>query len=322
MKRHRTKSIRQDDLPLQVAFDQRVLEYIAAELTKSPDVEEGGKYVGYLLPERATRLRSLGLDPNRPALIVTDFLPSGPKAIRTAVELLPDGEYQEGLFRQIERMDPEVEHVGTWHSHHCNGLQTLSGGDIEGYHRTVNKAAYRPDYFLASLVTRLPRGVGDVGWINHFLFARGKGEHYQITDSIVVVDWSSAFRSLIDHGAHDGTLEHRPRNGNPAVPTQERNGIAWYETDEGRTVLGEDKQLFNARFRNGVVATRRGQRIVMTGRVSQTTISTMYPVHADERTIIVSVSHEGATILQIHADLRWRQLAVMAAITAAETLQT
>lgn len=60
----------------------------------------------------------------------------------------------------------------------------------------------------------------------------------------------------------------------------------------------------------------------MTGRVSHATISAMYPVHADERTITVSVSHEGATILQIHAELRWRQLAIMAAITAAETLQT
>src|SRR6266496_3030509 len=165
--RRQTSKTSYGETEVQIAFDRRVLEYIRAELTKSPDVEEGGKYVGYMLREGSPELKAVGLDRDRAALVVTDFLPSGPNAVRTAVELQPDGEYQEHLFRQLEQIDPEVEHLGTWHSHHCNGLPTLSDGDIDGYYRTVNKRAYRPEHFLASLVTRLPRNTDDVGWIDH-----------------------------------------------------------------------------------------------------------------------------------------------------------
>ncbi len=199
LKRH--KQLEASNLPLQVAFDRRVLDYIVAELKKSPTVEEGGKYVGYLLQEGSSQLSTLGLELNLPALVVTDFLPSGPNAVRTDVELRPDGEYQDRLFRRLEQIDPEIEHLGTWHSHHCNGLQTLSDGDVSGYHRTVNKRAYRPDYFLALLVTRLPHSTDDVGWIDHFLFARGQNEYDRINDSITIIDCPTRFGRHTGHSA-------------------------------------------------------------------------------------------------------------------------
>ena len=53
MKLHKSKQKREGHLPVQVAFDERVFAYITAELMKWPNVEEGGKYVGYLLPADA-----------------------------------------------------------------------------------------------------------------------------------------------------------------------------------------------------------------------------------------------------------------------------
>jgi hypothetical protein len=322
MKWHKPKQTRKGHLPVQIAFDRRVREYIAAELTKSPHVEEGGKYVGYLLPEGSSQLGALRLDHDRPALVVTDFLPSGPMAVRTAVELLPDGEYQERLFRQLEQVDPEIEHVGTWHSHHCNGLQTLSGGDVDGYHRTVNKRAYRLDYFLASLVKRLPRDADDVNWIDHFLFVRGLQEYHRITDLIQIVELPTRFGRLIDHWSRSAAAsEPHPREEPSEAALPDRDDGPWHETEEGRRILAEDKQSFAARFQDGVVSTRRGGVITMTGRLGNTHISATYPAAHAESQVVVNVKHDGAAILQISAGLRWRQLAFTAALLAAESLQ-
>ena len=62
MNLHKSKQTRAGHLPVQVAFDERVRAYITAELMKWPNVEEGGKYVGYLLPVDAPQLRALDLD--------------------------------------------------------------------------------------------------------------------------------------------------------------------------------------------------------------------------------------------------------------------
>ena len=60
-------------MPVQVAFDERVLAYITAELKRSPNVEEGGKYAGYLLPMDAPQLRAFDLDREQAAFVVTDL---------------------------------------------------------------------------------------------------------------------------------------------------------------------------------------------------------------------------------------------------------
>lgn len=308
------------ETPVHVLMDRNVYSYIAAELAKRPDVEEGGKYVGYLLAPSDPSLKSFALDANTSAMVVTDFLPSGPNATRTAVELQPDGEYQEALFRELEYVDPAIEHLGTWHSHHCNGLQTLSKRDVDGYYRTVNKAAYRPDYLLASLVTRLPRSLNDAGWIDHFLFVRGRNEYYQLTDSIRIIDWPSAFWSLTDHAIHGARVEQRSNEEKPDLPIHKKSGITWYETREGRTVLAEDKRFFAMHFGERVVATRREESITMTGRVRETAISITYPARADETQVVVIIGHNGAPVLHINADLTWRLVALKAALAGAETL--
>lgn len=323
MRRHKHKPLELAECVVHIALDRRVLGYVASELAKSPHLEEGGKYIGYLVPPDSPRLQSLGLQPTVPALVVTDFLPSGPNAVRTAVELLPDGEYQEHLFRQVERMDPDVEHLGTWHSHHCNGLQTLSEGDIDGYFKTVNKRAYRPAYFLASLITRIPRHVDEGGWISHYLFVRGGNEYYNITESVAMVDWPSKFGALIDHESSAVVAKPHSDPKTRGVQAEDQTETPWYDSGEGRQTLAVDKKFFATHFRDGVVASRRGRSIRITGRLRETSISLTYPSDsANSSHVTVAVTRGAATILQIDAELKWRQLAVKAALGAAEELKS
>lgn len=302
-----------------ILFDRAVFAYILAELRKHPDTEEGGKYVGYVLSPCDPRLARFGIEGGAPAIVVTDFLPSGPNAIRTPVELVPDGEYQEAMFRQLERLEPAIEHVGTWHSHHCNGLPSLSPGDIKGYRRTVNRQEYRLDFFLASLVKHLPCDVSDRAWIDHFLFARGRDDYYCINESIQIVDWPTTF------GRHTGHLDvSRTPTPTEVKPSrdegvEERPGVSWYETALGRRILSEDKSLFKDTFRDGVTATRRGDVITLTGRRGHASIGVMYPSAAGGSDVTVVLREDDTRILEITCDLKHRNVALKAALVAFES---
>jgi hypothetical protein len=316
------------ELSVQVAFDSGVVDKILSELAKTPTVEEGGKYIGHILAPGDPRQRQLGLDDRQLSLVITDFLPSGPNAIRTAVELQPDGPYQEQLFRRVEMLDSDVEHLGTWHSHHCNGLQTLSQGDIEGYFRTVNKRAYRPDFFVASLVKRIPRGTHDDGWIDHFLFCRGADAYYRITDLISVVNSPSSFGTVIDHGLGAGHVSQGIRSHQSAIPSDaagpsddHRTSGPWYVTPSGKSVLASDKRLLSTRFPERLVATRKGDAITITAHSGNVTLAATYPSQSDSEGITVSVAAGNVGLLQVKAELSHRELAFAAGIAAIDALR-
>jgi len=321
MSQRTPKTTRVRDQALQIVIDRRVFEYIISDVAKSPDAEEGGKYIGYLMPSRKPELQTLGLDLDSPAIVVTDYLPSGPNAVRSAGELLPDGEYQERLFRQIERVDSDIEHIGSWHSHHCNGLQTLSDGDIRGYFRTVNKAAYRPDWFLVSLVTRLPSHPNDASWIDHYLFVRGENDYRRITNTVKDIDYPTRFgqitRHSVDTGAKRGALYFHDTSTHIPSATVD----AWYETAEGRRILAEDRGLFAKHFKEHVTATRRGSVITLVGRIGRSAISMIYPTDGDTSQVSVSLRCDDAAILEISSELKWRWLAMNAALAAAAELR-
>src|SRR5262249_44316813 len=75
----------------------------------------------------------------------------GPRARCTPTELLPDGEFQDGVFKYLEAQEPALEHLGTWHSHHPNGLPRFSHGDVAHYQSVVADKNYGPDFFVAGL---------------------------------------------------------------------------------------------------------------------------------------------------------------------------
>ena len=302
-------------------MDRNVLGYITSDVAKSPDAEEGGKFVGYLLRSHNTELQAIGLDPETPALVVTDYLPSGPNAVRSAVELLPDGEYQERLFRQIEGLDSDIEHLGSWHSHHCNGLRTLSDGDIRGYFRTVNKTAYRLDWFLVSLVTRLPSDPSDANWIDHYVFVRGESEYHLITNKVKVIDSPTRFGQVTSHSVDRGVEEGAQHSDDAGTLIPSTIVDAWYETTDARKILAEDRGLFAKHFKEHVTATRRGNVITLIGRIGRVAISMIYPSDSSTPQVSVSLCCDEIRILEISSELKWRWLAMNAALVAAAELR-
>lgn len=113
---------------------------------------------------------------------ITGIIEAGPRARRSAVSFFQDGAYQEQLFRKLEEQNREIEHLGNWHTHHVNGLQHLSDGDIETYYRTVNHQNHNAPFFYALLVTSRNRSSDPLRryTAKHYLFRRGDERIYEL----------------------------------------------------------------------------------------------------------------------------------------------
>src|SRR5713226_5747036 len=126
-----------------ISIARGALESIFDECDQYDIDETGGRLIGNYRQKGAKyEIQVLGV------------LGPGPNARRSPTSFFQDGEYQERVFRAVERDHPNLEHLGNWHTHHVNGLQTLSGGDRETYHATVNHHNHNTDFFYALLVTR------------------------------------------------------------------------------------------------------------------------------------------------------------------------
>jgi hypothetical protein len=305
---------------LKILLDHNVCHYIAAEVRKYPTVEEGGKYIGYLCKPGHPNFAKLGIGPKFNALVITDFLPSGPKAVRTTVEFIPDGEYQESLFRRIEQKNGAIEHLGTWHTHHCNGLRTLSSGDVDGYFRTVNKANYRPKYFLASLVKSIPSDPESSGWIDHFLFIRGIEEYYLVTDRVEFIDCPTDFGADTGHLNQPQGIANSTSRSNTVDVLQTHLTSKWYETAEGRSVLAEDRRFFHEHFAGKVTATRHDSQITVTGTTDDKAVSVIYPRASGEKDMSISLQQNDICVLRIHCNLSFRRISFRAALAAVQAL--
>lgn len=300
-----------------VFMDQRVPVFILEELTKYPHSEDGGKYLGFVE-------NNGGLT----RIMITDFLPGGPHAKRTPSEFLPDGIFQERLFRQAERLDHRVEHLGSWHSHHCNGLETFSDGDIGGYFKTVNKAAYRPDFFLASLVTRIPKSIEEQDWLQHFLFARGDDQFYRV-DELRIVDAPTTFGQITGHTLRsreksytddnldrEATLLHHEKPDSGALGAK-----WWYESEIGRKLLAEDRSFFGETFGPHVNVTRKDGRIKLSGTCPNgSVISVGYPLATSEDIVEVNLIPRSQRPIAISCHLADRLVAVKGALCMGDLL--
>lgn len=125
-----------------VFIPQSLIRQIQEECDKHPHVETGGRLLGTVTAKKST------LD-----IRVTCLIDAGPNASRSCTSFFQDREYQNRELQRIYRLDPKIEHLGNWHSHHCNGYPELSSGDKETYKKTVNHLHHHLDIFLALLIT-------------------------------------------------------------------------------------------------------------------------------------------------------------------------
>jgi proteasome lid subunit RPN8/RPN11 len=153
-----------EGLQVKISICKDVLETIFDECDRNNENETGGRIIGYF-DQHANKL-------NIKACGVID---PGPNARRSPTGFFQDGENQEAVFRKIEANYPEIEHLGNWHTHHVNGLNTLSSGDIGTYKRIVNHDKHNTDLFYALLVVaKNHASYRERYLVKHFLFKRGE----------------------------------------------------------------------------------------------------------------------------------------------------
>ena len=173
---HKMFRAKRHPAPFTLEISKAALELIFDDCDKFDADETGGRLLG-TYQRKGDQYK----------VCVTGLLPAGPNAERTATFFLQDGNYQEKLFRAIEESHPEVEHLGNWHTHHVNGLQTLSGGDLQLYTKIVNHKQHNTDFFYALLVTRKTPGRGERYEVKHFFFCRGSADIYEVPHNDVHV---------------------------------------------------------------------------------------------------------------------------------------
>lgn len=167
------------DATATVSIPSLVLETIFDDCDRYDHDETGGRIVGEF---RRTADGPL-------EVMVTGVIEAGPNAQRSSTSFFQDGDYQAEVFRQIESANPEVEHLGNWHTHHVNGFPTLSGGDIATYRRIVNHKKHNLDFFYALLVvSRLSGGEAASRYsVKHYILMRDDDTVYEVHPANVVV---------------------------------------------------------------------------------------------------------------------------------------
>ncbi len=157
---------------VKISIYQGVLDAIFDECDRYDADETGGRIVG-IYQSKGKKLE----------IEVSGMIEPGPDARRTSTSFFQDGDYQEKVFRTIEEECPEIEHLGNWHTHHVNGLATLSSGDIATYHRIVNHEKHNTDFLYAVLVVAKTTGPKDRYVVKHYLLRRGDPSVHEVPHS-------------------------------------------------------------------------------------------------------------------------------------------
>jgi hypothetical protein len=151
-----------------VTIARAALESIFDECDQYDSHETGGRLIGTYQKKGAHYNVQL-----------SGVLGPGPAAQRSATSFFQDGDYQEGIFRSIEEKHPDIEHLGNWHTHHVNGLATLSQGDHATYRRIVNHEKHNTDFFYALLVVSKNHGGDQRYEVKHYFFHRNDDRVYE-----------------------------------------------------------------------------------------------------------------------------------------------
>jgi hypothetical protein len=180
---------RSKTLQIRVSIAKKALEAIFDECDRFDMDETGGRIIGDY------RKKDLRYD-----IEVRGVIGPGPNAKRTATSFFQDGDYQEKVFRSVEQSHPDIEHLGNWHTHHVNGLSTLSSGDKATYQNIVNHDQHNTDFFYAILVVRKTPGRNQRYDVKHYFFRRDDRAVYEIPDYEVQIVDTPILSPLLSEG--------------------------------------------------------------------------------------------------------------------------
>jgi hypothetical protein len=171
-----------------ISFPRKAMEAVFTECDKYDLDETGGRIVG------TYQKKGQQYD-----IFVLGIIDPGPNARRSPTSFFQDGEYQERVFREVEKQHPDLEHLGNWHTHHVNGLATLSSGDRATYQRIVNHEKHNTDFFYALLVVRKTPHRNQRYEVKHYVVFRDDDRVHEIPDSQISIinDQDSGSRHIV-----------------------------------------------------------------------------------------------------------------------------
>jgi len=281
-----------------------------------PHSEEGGVLVGHIDYEDWDPLSAF--ERPMPCIHVLDFIPSGPRTIRNSVSLYSDLAFQEYEFERLSELDPRVLHLGSWHSHHSNGVSQLSQGDLRSYFNIVESPRHAHDYYVAILLYRMPwktlKNVGDV--FKHFKFYiihRPSGRRcLELERSCIrVTSGTSPYAGFISSGY---TLP-------ASLKRRELFARSWFKTTDARKIIREDNTVLtqiaekNRHLIEGssrVVEGAHGMILVRRFRIGRLYLEYRYPEMSIEDGIDLRVSRTrpGARGVEPIASVRGRPIEI------------
>jgi len=201
---------RSKDPQFSVTIARGALESIFDECDQYDSHETGGRLIG--------TYRKKG---SQHDIQLSGVIGPGPAAQRSATSFFQDGDYQERVFRSIEEKHPDVEHLGNWHTHHVNGLATLSQGDHATYQRIVNHDKHNTDFFYALLVVRKNHGGNPRYQVRHYFFRRNDERVYEASAAQVrIVDAPILWPISNGHSPSSSAALHH--SGEQSQPNIER----------------------------------------------------------------------------------------------------
>src|SRR5689334_1895504 len=151
---NRRSPARMAAVPL-VVLHEDLIAVSRRQIKASPRAETGGKFLGFIIspgsrpPDTPYGHAVAGvwrkLAAGDGALLLVGSISPGPRVKSTEVELFPDAEFQGNVFKALEADEPALHHLGSWHSHHPNGMSHFSTGDLAHYRSAVDSENYEPN---------------------------------------------------------------------------------------------------------------------------------------------------------------------------------
>jgi hypothetical protein len=191
-------------IPLVVVHEHLIVAS-RRQIQASPRAETGGKFLGFIIgprsqPPETPYGRAVAdvwrkLAAGGGALLLVGSISPGPRAESTEVELFPDAKFQGSVFQALEVDEPSLHHLGSWHSHHPNGLPHFSPGDLAHYRSVMESEKYEPDYFVAGLCVDA-RGLLSGGVFE--IFGRGGFRQALPADRIKTLTGYPSLQTVVD----------------------------------------------------------------------------------------------------------------------------